>query len=71
MKPLSPAFTDAAGPDQAAMRAMLLTALYFVLLIDADERHDAEHRRVLDRRKAHARKQQKRSPVPRPPTPGL
>lgn len=71
MKLLNPAFNHAAGPDQTALRVTLLTALYWILLIDADERHEKEHRRVRDRQKALHREQQERrpAPAPRPPLP--
>lgn len=69
MKPFTPAFNDVASPVDAGLRLTLLTALYWILLIDADERHEKEHRRVLDRQKA-SHEQQCRKHRPKPPLPG-
>ena len=69
MNPVSPTF-NAVSPIDRELRITSLIALYWILLIDADDRHKKEHRRVRDRQKAY-HEQQCRKHRPKPPTPGF
>lgn len=69
MKPVSPTFNEAASPmleEQLRLQGWII--LYWILLIDADNRHKKEHRRVLDGQKA-MHEQQRRNHRPKPSTP--